>query len=63
MSVGSTAGSGPLTVPELIAELVVAVRVGDEERIRYLMWFFAAVADVPALFALRDALMDDAPAG
>ncbi len=47
---------GDLSPEGLIAEIVEAVRAGDDARIRELLRLLADVADVPMLFALRDAL-------
>jgi hypothetical protein len=40
----------------LITGIVAAVRAGDDARIRDLLRLLAVRADVPMLFALRDAL-------
>ncbi|WP_042374881.1 hypothetical protein [Streptacidiphilus neutrinimicus] len=50
-----------VAAPELIAQIVRAVRGGDEARVRELLQRLAVIADVPTPFALRDALARSSP--
>ena len=51
-----TGPDGPGEADVVTAQIVAAVRAGDDERIRELLPRLAVCADVAALYALRDAL-------
>lgn len=59
------ASSQPLAVAEsgdvLIAQIVLAVRAGDDSALRLLLARLARVADVTVLLRLRQRLYEDVP--
>lgn len=55
--------AGPHGADGAISAIVQAVRAGDDEQIREQLALLAVRADVPVLYALRDALAKDLDAG
>lgn len=58
-TVESIWGGASVGVQQVIADILKAVRAGDDMRLRHLIERFSRIADLDALFLLRQSLRQD----